>query len=259
MKNLTFHKKYAKIVDGSKKGGIFIPPSSSQEEKERMKKFFLFFALGLIASAQTTEATPPSALLVDHWSTAEACMAATSAPFYYPSLISQRKLGKDEGIRGHPTGGCFEMDLPDREGGRGFVRIESGRRFVYNRRDGKVLRLAECNNNNYAEVPFPPIQGAEGPRGLQGPEGPIGPQGLPGLKGDKGDPGPPGPTGPKGESGWDATEPVAPTVKVGRCGKKCWTVLAIVGTAGAAGGAYYATRHRTPAPRGPGGNTIPAF
>jgi len=258
MKNLTFHEKYAKIVDGSKKGGIFIPPSSSQEEKERMKKFFLFFALGLMASAQTTETTPPPALLVDHWSTVEECLAATPAPFYYPSIVSQRKLVKDEGIRGHPTGGCFEMDLPDRAGKKGFVRIEPGRRFVYNRSDGKVLRLAECNNNVHSETPFPPIQGAEGPRGLQGPEGPIGPQGLLGLQGPKGDKGDPGLTGPKGDSGWDAVPPPDSGKKVGRCGKKCWTAIAIATAAAAGGGTWYTINNRR-APRGPGGNTGPAF
>ena len=119
--------------------------------------------------------------LVDHWSTASECTLAQDAPFYYPSVLKEQKLQKNEVVRGHSTGGCFEMDLPDRMGGRGWVKIEAGRRFVYDKTDGTVLRLAECNNIVHAVAS---IVGE-----ITGPTGPQGPQGLKGEKGDKGEPG----------------------------------------------------------------------
>ena len=96
-----------------------------------------------------------SAPLMDHWSTATECLAAETAPFYYPTLVKQRPLANNEIVNGHPTGGCFEMDLPDRMGGRGFVRIEKGREFVFDRTTGAVLRLAVSNNAVYSWKPFP--------------------------------------------------------------------------------------------------------
>src|SRR3989344_3832273 len=91
----------------------------------------LLLGLGSFAQAQ----------MIDHWSTSQECIAATSSPFYYPSdLTHKRKLGKNEVVRGHPTGGCFFMVLPDREVGRAWVRINDGRKFVYDRTTGKILR-----------------------------------------------------------------------------------------------------------------------
>ena len=95
------------------------------------------------------------ASLVDSFSTSQECLAAISAPFYRPSLARKQELGSDEVVRGHPTGGCFELALPDRVRGRGWVRIEAGRPFVYNRTTHVAVRLAASNNHKYDEVPFP--------------------------------------------------------------------------------------------------------
>ena len=97
----------------------------------------------------TTSDTP----LIDHWQTSPECVKATSAPFYHPSILKKQKLGSNEVVRGHPTGGCFNMDLPDRVRNE-FVRIEQGREFVYDKNTGKVLRLAECNNSVHGFTPF---------------------------------------------------------------------------------------------------------
>lgn len=139
-------------------------------------ELFLLATLGVPLAAQTS--------MVDHWSSAEQALAATSSPFYYPTLRSQQKLEANEVVWGHPTGGVFDMKLPDRLGNRGWVRIQAGRQFVYNRDTGKVLRLAECNNTVYGWEPFPPIQGLQGPPGPQGPRGYDGRDGRDGRDAD---------------------------------------------------------------------------
>ena len=139
-----------------------------------MRKFF--FSLTLLLGL----AVPALAQVVDHWPTAQEALAATSAPFYYPTILSQRKLAEGEVVWAIPSGGVFDMKLPDRAGGRGWVRIEAGRRFVFERSTGQVLRLAECNNQVFGWEKFPPIKGLQGP---VGPQGPQGPQGLPGQNG----------------------------------------------------------------------------
>ncbi len=108
------------------------------------------------AQAYGSSAMPPT----DHWATLEECVAATDAPYYFPSIKTKKPLGKDEVILPHPTGGCFEIRLPDRltEGfpikGRGWVRIEKNRDFVYSVKTRKAIRLAECDNESYGEKPF---------------------------------------------------------------------------------------------------------
>lgn len=121
-----------------------------------LKKTF-FAALLLTLTATNLEAqTQP----VDHWATRVECEAATSAPYYKPSIISKRPTGRDEVIVPHPTGGCFEIDLPDRLTerfpirGRGWVRLAPGTPMVYDSRNHSVKRLAECDNDIYAEAPF---------------------------------------------------------------------------------------------------------
>lgn len=108
----------------------------------------LSLILGISAAA---EAQP----VVDHWAARDGCLAATTAPFYKPSITRQRVLAPNEMVGGSPIGGCVEMDLPDRIGGRGWVRIEAGRRFVIDRASGRLLRLEECQNDVYGFVPFP--------------------------------------------------------------------------------------------------------
>jgi len=55
----------------------------------------------------------------DYWPTVMACQAAKTNPYYYPALAKQHPLANNETVKRHPTGGCFEMDLPDRLGGAG--------------------------------------------------------------------------------------------------------------------------------------------
>jgi hypothetical protein len=202
-----------------------------------------------LVQAQTT------ATVVDNWSSADECLVAQSAPFYHPRILKKRTLTKNEIVDGHPTGGCFEMKLPDRQGKQGYVRIEAGREFVYDSKTGRILRLWECNNDVLSFVPFPiqkPIEGKPGTPGIEGrqgipgtsvkgetgSQGPQGPQGNPGIqgpegmRGEKGDPGPRGLQGIPGLNGRNAESS-------GWCGKKCkWAIVAIA--AGAGVGGYYA-------------------
>lgn len=143
-----------------------------------MKATVLLAVLLAMGSAQAN-----AQAIVDRFSTVAECLATKEAPFYYPSIVSKRRVAANEVVRGHSTGGCFEMDLPDRVGGRGFVRVELGREFVYNRLTGQVLRLAECNNTVYSWRSF---LETEGRVGLTGPMGPQGPQGIQGLRGENG-------------------------------------------------------------------------
>lgn len=117
-------------------------------------KSLVFALVALVLTVSTISAADAQGPPVNHWKTVAECLKATSAPFYYPSIRNPRKPGKNEVVLGHPTGGCFEMDLPDRLGDRGWVRIEPGRRFVYDATSGKVLRLEECDNDIYSEAPF---------------------------------------------------------------------------------------------------------
>lgn len=184
-------------------------------------KRILVFVLVLGGFATLANAQPlPSAqprVLVDHWELGADCVTSADAPFYKPSILTKKKLAKNEAIRGIPYSGCFEMDLPDRIGGKGFVKIAAGTLGVYNTETGELLRLAECNNTIYASIPFEPLKGAVGPmgpRGLRGEAGPEGPQGRPGRDGRAG--------------------------KNGICSsKKCKWAVALTGAAIAGGAAYY--------------------
>ncbi len=118
----------------------------------------------------------------DYWKTQKECEAATTARYYWPSILKTQKLATGEAVYGNPNGGCADMDLPDRIGGRGWVRTEPGRLFVYNEK-GEILRLMACNNKVYAFVPFPPP-----PKPL---DGKTGSPGSPGQNGERGLPGPP--------------------------------------------------------------------
>jgi hypothetical protein len=130
-----------------------------------VKKHWVYALLTL------TFAASASASLADHWQTADQCLMATDAPFYYPTIKRNLPLGPNEVIRGHPTGGCFEMELPDRLGNRGWVKIDKDREFVYDTITGLPKRLAECNNDVYNIVPFPPVKGEKGDKGEDGLDG----------------------------------------------------------------------------------------
>ena len=187
------------------------------------------------------------AQMVDHWSTSAECMAASNAPLYHPSMLRAQKLGPDEAIRGHPTGGCFEMDLPDRLGGKGFVRVEVGREFVYNLRTGQVLRLAACNNHVYSWTGFAPASGLQGPMGPQGPAGPQGPQGNSGQNAQM-----------------DMTALVAAMFQRNEARpRRDWGWLKKVGIGAAIVGTGFIVANnwprRSPRNQGPGGSTGPAF
>jgi len=126
-----------------------------------MRKVLILTSLLLVLAAAEAAAQG----LPTHWSTAEACQQAVSAPFYYPAkpAAKRRPLAKDEVVLGHPTGSCIDMDLPEASGGRGWVRIEPGRRVVYNRITGKPVRLEECENPIYGEAPFAPPRAPQVP------------------------------------------------------------------------------------------------
>lgn len=134
-----------------------------------MKKLFtaLLFTPLLAASAMMASETPA---VKDHWDTSGECVAASDAPFYYPSTKSNRTLGSSYAERGHPTGGCFHMELPDRfvKGGWGWVRIGKDRPMAYNWRTGTYDYLWWCVNKIDGFVPFPPEAGPPGKPGADG-------------------------------------------------------------------------------------------
>ncbi|OGE82108.1 MAG: hypothetical protein A3B95_00565 [Candidatus Doudnabacteria bacterium RIFCSPHIGHO2_02_FULL_43_13b] len=169
--------------------------------------------VGLGASSPTAQ-TPT---LVDHWKTSTECLASVDAPFYYPSVIKTRVLAANEVVRGLPSDSCVDMVLPDREGKRGFVKVEKGREFVYDRGTGLPLRMTACNNDSFQIVAFPTLKPLPGPPGPQGPTGPQGPQG------------PRGPVGPQGPKGTDAIValPPPPPAPVTRTTKKVGRGFAI--------------------------------
>ncbi len=86
------------------------------------------------------------------------CLKSTSAPNYVPTLISKKNglLVKNfEVVRGIPFSGCADMDLPDRMGGRGWVRFHAGTPFVFSKNNLNVpLRLRACGNDVYRFVAF---------------------------------------------------------------------------------------------------------
>lgn len=111
-------------------------------------------ATALVAGQQDSE-------FRDVWQTKESCLSApdATAPFYRPSITSRERVADNEVKRGHPTGGCVRMHLPDRLGVIAWVRVEKGREFIFEKLAdggvGRVLRLAECNNEVYEIAPFP--------------------------------------------------------------------------------------------------------
>ncbi len=151
-----------------------------------MKSIFSFIILLVTLLVGNTAFAQTAPAMVDHWSTAAECKAAVDAPFYRPSILGRHTLSKTEIVRGVPLGGCADMDLPDRLGGRGWVRVAQNTDMVFDVNTAKVVRLAECMNVVHEYQPFDRLVGLTGPRGLQGIPGP---QGIQGPKGDKGDPG----------------------------------------------------------------------
>lgn len=144
-----------------------------------MKKSLFGIALALfVLGAITIQAQ--SLEQSDYWNNSSDCLSATNAPFYVPGIVRKQALGPNEIVRGIPEGRCVEMDLPDRLNGRGWVRIDADRPFVFDNTTGKLLRLEACNNKVYDSVPFPPVVGEKGDTGEVGPQGPEGQQGPPG-------------------------------------------------------------------------------
>lgn len=123
-----------------------------------MTKLSVFaLALTVLVASSASAQAPPT----DHWATKKECVGAISAPFYHPHVVSNAPVPKGQVILPHPTGGCFEISLPDRitEGfpkrDRGWVRIETGREFVFDEKDGRQpLRLARCDNVVFDQEPF---------------------------------------------------------------------------------------------------------
>lgn len=152
----------------------------------RIRATFVVVVLAMLAilcapvCAQNPK-TPVTISMVDHWTNLEAALAAPpDAPFYYPVLLHPRQLEKGQVVQGLPQTCYLEMDLPDRMGGRGFVKIEAGRKITYSEVTGEPLYLTECGNLIYGGIPIPPQKGEKGD---------------PGQKGDPGGQGPPGPPG----------------------------------------------------------------
>lgn len=118
-------------------------------------------ALGLVLTLLPSLAeAQQSNAIVDHWATEAECRASEHAPFYVPSITSTKALGKNEVILPHPTGGCFEIELPDRitkgfpDEGWGWIRVERGREVVFHSKTGKALKIAKCDNRIRRESPF---------------------------------------------------------------------------------------------------------
>lgn len=125
----------------------FLKTNAVKIGETKMKRLFAVCVVFLLAVSANAQA-------VDHWRTGQECLDATSAGFYYPTLVKKIPLATDERIVGLPTGGCADMVLPDRLGGRGWVRVATDRRVVVGP-DGKVRRLEECNNKIFEFLPFP--------------------------------------------------------------------------------------------------------
>jgi len=192
-------------------------------QKENMKTLLLVV---VIVFSGTMKAEAQAIETVDHWSTAEECLASVTSPYYYPSILKSQKLEKDEVVRGPAVGGCVEMSLPEKLNGRGFVRIEAGRKFVFNEKTGKILRLAECNNEVFSYVPFPIFSLT----GMTGMTGQMGPQGIQGL---------PGKNGLRGEKGQDGKNGENPQTKKGGSKFKKWAIIGGIVGAGIGGAAWY--------------------
>lgn len=180
--------------------------------------------------------------LVDHWTTSAECLVASrDAPYYYPTILHSQKLRADEVVYGIPTGGCVEMDLPDRIGKHGWVQVAADRPFVYDKKTGKILRMKECNNKAYAFVPFEPIKPVNGKDGVQGLPGPPGRDGRDSIDGKDGQP---------GHDGRNGTSYVPPPPLAERSGKSHGKLIAVLVAVGAAAavGIVVGTRHKNQPP-----------
>jgi hypothetical protein len=176
-----------------KSGSLYRQVLHKKREGEVVRKFLIativavLFALCSPLDAQSTNSTTVMSQ-VDHWDNFGACLAATSAPKYHPTLRTNRALDpKKEKIDGMPEG-CYLMVLLDRLHSPGWVRLEDGREGIYEYNPktfavGKLLRLKECNNNISDYRPFPPPKGAKGDPGPEGPKGNPGPPGENGKNG----------------------------------------------------------------------------
>lgn len=121
----------------------------------KLSVFVLAFS-ALVASNAAAQSPP-----IDHWGTQPECEAAIESPWYVPSTTSNRSLNlKKEVMLPHPSGACFEIDLPDRitEGfpkrGRGWVRMPAGTQVVYSLTSHEPLRVGKCDNKIYTEAAF---------------------------------------------------------------------------------------------------------
>lgn len=149
-----------------------------------MKK--LLVTTTLVAAAMLFGFCASVSAQVDHWATSDECIAAQGAPYYYPILVHQQMSTNAEVAQGRPTPSCINMDLPDRLGGHGWVRVGDDRKIIYSKTTGKPLRLAECNNRIYGIVALPAVQardGKDGAPGISGAPGQPGRDGFPGQNG----------------------------------------------------------------------------
>ena len=201
-----------------------------------MKKIALLAVFATLLVTSMLFSAPVSAE-VDHWGTKDECVAAVTAPYYFPTIKNPKKLVDGKVKRGLPTPSCIKMDLPDRLGGKGWVRIGADREIFFDEKTGEADNLAECSNHIYEIVALP------APKGKKGDKGDPGQNGQDGAKGAKGDPGPAG----KDWAGPSAPDPLArtttppPPPPSGFCSRhpvQCW-VYGTVSAALIVGGVTY--------------------
>lgn len=108
-----------------------------------MKKIQLFV---ILAVTLMVIACAPSMAQTDYFKSAAECLAAHSP--YQPSILHPRPMVAGEFEIPNPNGGCADMALPDRLGGRGYVWI-TGNLIV----GANGLRYKPCGNKVYAWFP----------------------------------------------------------------------------------------------------------
>ena len=91
---------------------------------------------------------------VDHFSNSTDCLAAHNP--YTPSILHPRPMVAGEVLLPHPNGGCAEMTLPDRLGGRGWVWVPANGDVIVG---GGGMRYAVCGNKifNFVLAPAPAL------------------------------------------------------------------------------------------------------
>ena len=110
----------------------------------------------VIALAMAIATAVPAMAQVDHFKTSDECLTAHER--YQPRILHPRPMVAGEVLLPHPNGGCAEMTLPDRLGGRGWVWIPASSDVIVG---GDGMRYAVCGNKIFGFIPAPapaPVQ-----------------------------------------------------------------------------------------------------